>query len=197
MRLIKLFEDFNSYVQKDINELINYLRKYSIPISAWGTGKSKTVEELHDELVNKECSIIEDGDNIVRIIEFVAIKVYYRDDNGDVYFLKEDRQEFNDGRTRRRNMPTSVAEKMKSGESPLVAGVRGIKEELNVEIKSAQLTKQKDIRYNGGSMSYPGLRSKYKGYQFICFFDRSQFNIDGYIEVQRTKKTYFKWVKTI
>jgi len=195
MNYIKLFEDFNSYINKDVNELMNYLSKYSIPFSKWGTGKSKTIEDLHDELINKECSIIEDGDSITRIIEFVGIKVYYRDDKGDIYFLKEDRQEFNDGRTRRRNMPTSVAEKMKYGESPLIAGVRGIKEELNVDVSSSQLTKKKDIRYNGSSLSYPGLRSKYKGYEFTCFFDKTQFNEEGYIEVQRTKKTYFKWVK--
>ena len=129
------------------------------------------------------------------MVEFVGIKVFYKNKNGELFVLKEDRQEFNDGRKRRRNMMTSVSEKMKSGESPLVAGIRGIKEELGIDVRLSQLTNKKDIQFNGGSLSYPGLKTKYKGHQFICYLTEQQYNQNGYIEIQKTKKTYFNWVK--
>lgn len=195
MRFIKLFEDFKSKIFQSVQELENYLRKFDIPISSWGTGKSKNLEDLYNEILNKECSLIESGESLHRIIEFVGIKIFYKTEDGNLYFLKEDSQEFNDGRVRRRNMPTSVAEKMKFGESPLGAAVRGIEEELDVKISSAQLTNKTDIIYNGSSMSYPGLRSKYKGVGFVCYLNKNQFKESGYVEVQQTKKTFFKWVK--
>ena len=195
MRLIKLFEDFNSKIFQSVDELENYLRKFNIPISSWGTGKAKDLEDLCYEIINKECQLIESGESLHRIIEFVGIKVYYKDEDDNLYVLREDRQEFNDGRVRRRNMPTSVAEKMQFGESPTVAGIRGIKEELNINVSSSQLIKHKDLQYNGSSMSYPGLLAKYKGHQFTCYLTKEQFNSDGYVEIQRTKKTFFKWTK--
>jgi hypothetical protein len=195
MRLIKQFEDFNSSEILDIDQLKSRLMEYSIPIETWGTGKSKTVENLLDELEQKECNVVDEGGYLVRYIEFVGIKIYYVDKNEDIWQLKEDRQEFHDGRIRRRSMPSSVSEKMKFGENPSIAAVRGIKEELGFEIEESQLSKRKDLDFNGGSISYPGLRAKYKGHQFICYLKDNQFNPGGYIERQKDKSTFFKWQK--
>lgn len=194
MRFIKLFENFEQQFNTVV-DLENYLRKFSVPISQWGTGKAKTIEDLFDEVINKECFLIEDGESLHRTIEFVGIKVYYKDE-GSIYKLVEDRQEFNDGRVRKRKMPTSVAEKMTFGESPTVAAIRGIKEELGIIISASQLKDKSELVYSGSSMSYPGLIAKYKGHEFTCFITKSQFNPDGYIEVQKRKKTFFKWVKS-
>jgi len=193
MKFIKLFENFIQSLNS-VEELMNYLTKFAVDFSSWGTGKSKRIEDLYKEIVNKDCKLEEHGEYLLRIIEFVGVKIYYRKEE-ELWMLKEDRQEFNDGRIRRRNLPSSVAEKMISGESSIEAAVRGISEELGIKISSAQLTKKKDINYNGGSMSYPSLRTKYKGYGFTCFFTDEQFKKEGYIEFQTTKKTYFKWVK--
>lgn len=192
---LKLFEDFNSNQFNTIEQLKNYLIEFSTPISHWGTGKSKTIEDLFDEIRNKECHIEKSENVVIRLIEFVGIKVYHKDEDGNLYVLKEDRQEFNDGRVRRRNMPTSVAEKMIFGESPTVAAIRGLKEELSISVSASQLIKHKELKYDGSSMSYPGLKTKYKGHQFTCFLEKSQFNPLGYIEIQKNKKTYFKWIK--
>ena len=195
MRFIKLFEDFKSKSFQSVEELENYLRKFSIPISSWGTGKAKTLQDLYEELINDECQLIESGESLHRIIEFVGIDVFYKDEKDNLYHLIEDRQEFNDGRIRRRKMLSSVSEKMKFGESPSIAGVRGIEEELNIKVSASQLTDHKDLQFNGSSMSYPGLIAKYKGHQFICYLTKEQFNLDGYVEIQKTKKTFFKWIK--
>jgi hypothetical protein len=190
MKRIKLFEKFDF----DLDKLKQKLNKYSIPIESWGTGKSKTINHLLDELENDECGLTETDGNIIREIEFVGIKIFYNSKD-ERWVLKEDRQEFNDGRIRRRNMPSSVSEKMKFAEDPLNAAIRGIKEELGLNIKSTQLSKRRDLYYNGGSLSYPGLQTKYKGHQYICELEPQQFDTNGYIEIQKDKKTFFVWEK--
>jgi hypothetical protein len=190
---IKLYEEFN-YEKASFDELRNNLVEHGIPVESWGTGQSKTLKHLYNEIESGECSLSDEGEYLTRYIEFVAIKVYYRKEE-ELYFLKEDRQEFNDGRIRKRNMPSSVSEKMKSGEDPLVSAIRGIEEELGFRVESSQLSKRKDIVYNGSSVSYPGLTAKYKGHQYICYITDEQFSDSGYIEVQKDKKTFFNWTK--
>lgn len=191
MRLIKLFEEFNS----DLIELTNFLKKHDVPCDMWGTGKSKTIEHLLNEIKEEECVLRETSTGLIRLIEFVGIKIFYTDENNQKWFLKEDKQEFNDGRVRRRDIPSSVSEKMKSGEDPLVSAIRGISEELGVKVEAHQLNKFRDLHYDGGSVSYPGLDTKYKGYRFTCYFTKEQFDPNGYIEVQKDKKTFFVWKK--
>lgn len=191
MKWVKLFEEFNS----NLIELTNLLKKYAVPCDIWGTGKSKTIQHLLDEINEQECILKETPRGLVRLIEFVGVKIFYTDENGQKWFLKEDRQEFNDGRIRRRDIPSSVSEKMKSGEDPLISAIRGIREELDVKIESHQLLKFRDLNYDGGSVSYPGLDTKYKGYRYTCNFTKEQFDPNGYIEIQRDKKTFFVWKK--
>lgn len=191
MRLLKLFEEFN-YERASIDELKNKLSEHGISIDTWGTGNAKTINHLYKEIQEGECYLSDEGEYLTRYIEFVAIKVYYQEDN-NMWFLREDRQEFTDGRIRRRKMPSSVSEKMKAGEDPLVSAIRGIEEELGVRVESSQLSKRRDITYNGSSISYPGLTAKYKGHQYSCYLRKEQFDLNGYIEVQSDKKTFFVW----
>jgi len=196
MKYIKIFEDFNLDEITGLSELTNKLKEYKIPVDYWGTGNAKTIEHLLDELKNDECSILDEGGYLVRYIEFVGIKVLYKDKEGNVFRLREDRQVFKDGRERRRpDMTASVAEKMKFGEDPLRSAIRGIEEELDIKVTTDQLRKLRDLSYDGGSQSYPGLKTKYKGHQFTCFLNDKQYKPNGYIEVQKDKSTYFVWHK--
>jgi hypothetical protein len=195
MRLLKLFEDFNNNQFKQIEDFENYLHKFSIPFQYWGTGKSKTTEDLLKEIENKDCILREEDGLLVRYIEFVGVEIFYKDKQNNIYRLKEDRQVFKDGRVRKRNLPVSVAEKMQSGEDPLLSAVRGIKEELQIEIEKSQLEKSDDIDFKGGSLSYPGLRTEYTGHKFKCELKEHQFVPGGYVENQSTKSTYFVWQK--
>jgi hypothetical protein len=194
MKYIKVFEEFIESDFPTIGELTNTLTKFSVPIDSWGTGESKSIDHLFDEIKNGECHVEDAGGYLVRYIEFVGIRIFYKE-NDEIWHLKEDKQVFNDGRTRRRNIPSSVSEKMKFGEDPRLSSVRGIKEELGVDIEEPQLIKMRDINYNGDSLSYPGLKSIYKGYQFTCYLTKEQYDPNGYIEVQKDKSTFFKWVK--
>lgn len=191
MKWIKLYEEFD----QELTDLMNLLKSHDIPCELWGTGKSKTVNHLLDELKNNECELTEMNGTLTRFIEFVGVKIFYTDKEEQRWFLKEDRQEFKDGRVRRRNMPSSVSEKMMSGEDPLIAAIRGIREELGVKVYGHQLIKRRDLHYDGGSLSYPGLDTKYKGHKFICEFDDNQFDPTGYMEAQSDKNTFFIWNK--
>ena len=195
MKYIKIFEDFNPNLINTVEELTNKLKEYSIPVEEWGTGEAKNVEHLLDEIRGEECNVEDRGGYLIRSIEFVGVRIYHKDKDNVTWVLKEDKQEFKDGRVRRRNMPSSVSEKMKFGEDSLISAIRGIKEELGVGVEGHQLIKMRDLFYNGGSQSYPGLRTRYKGHQFTCFFNDDQFDENGYIEVQKDKSTFFKWFK--
>lgn len=194
MKYLKLFEYFNLDEIITEDDLVSKLKEYSIPIEYWGKGYAKTIGHLLDELKNDECVIIDKDGYLVRYIEFVGIRVYYKDGD-DTWVLKEDRQEFKDGRVRRRTMPSSVSEKMKFGEDPMLSAIRGIKEELDIDVTENQLIKRRELDYDGGSQSYPGLKSKYKGHQYTCYLKSHQFNPDGYVEVQKDKSTFFVWEK--
>lgn len=195
MRIIKTYESFEFSNIKSVGELQSKLSDYSIPVSLWGTGYAKTIEHLLDEILNEECIIKEVNGYLVRFIEFVGVRVLYKDENGETWLLKEDRQEFKDGRIRRRNMPSSVSEKMKFGEDASISALRGIKEELGIDISLNQLIKQRPFIYDGSSQSYPGLKSKYKGNHFTCYLNKEQFHKEGYVEEQKDKSTYFIWYK--
>ena len=195
MKYIKIFEDFNPNLINTVEELTNKLKEYSVPVEEWGTGEAKNVEHLLDEIRGEECNLEDKGGYLIRSIEFVGVRIYHKDKDNVTWVLKEDKQEFKDGRVRRRNMPSSVSEKMKFGEDSLISAIRGIKEELGINVEGHQLIKMRDLFYNGGSQSYPGLRTRYKGHQFTCFFNDDQFDENGYIEVQKDKSTFFKWVK--
>jgi hypothetical protein len=192
MNHIKLFENFSN---KPLADLESKLVKYSIPIQHWGTGQAKTTTHLLDELDNDECIIKDEGGYLVRYVEFVGIRILYKDENGVTWLLKEDRQEFKDGRVRRRDIQSSVSEKMKAGENPNISAVRGIEEELGIEVGISQLKKLRPLYYDGGSQSYPGLKSKYVGHHFTCYLTPEQFMENGYVEIQKDKSTFFKWVE--
>lgn len=194
MRYIKIFEDFSNFT-KSIVELSKNLKDYGIPVEEWGTGSAKTIDHLLDELRNKECIIKKEENSIVRYIEFVGISVFYKEKNGNILYLNEDRQEFKDGRIRKRKMSSSVSEKMKFGEDPLISAVRGIEEELGISVDMNQLKRIKHLNFDGDSLSYPGLKSKYTGHKYTCYITDDQFNPEGYVENQSDKNTFFKWTK--
>lgn len=195
MKHLKLFEYFNINDINSIEDLTKKLKEYNIPCDKWGTGYAKDIQSLYNELKGEECAIIDQQGYLVRYIEFVGIKIFYTDQQGNKYELKEDRQVFKDGRERRRTMQASVSEKMKFGEDPLISAIRGVKEELGITLKDGQLIKHRDLHYDGSSHSYPGLKSKYKGHVFNCTITKSQYRPEGYVERQEDKSTYFIWVK--
>jgi hypothetical protein len=187
-----LVDDVIYEQSKKKTNLIDYLSKYNIPVSEWGKGYAKTVEHLQKEIDSGECRLVLENGVLIREIEFVTCEIIYKE--GDKIFkLIEEKQIFTDGRTRTRDKESSVSEKMKIGEDPKQSVFRGIEEELGVDLTETQLQKQGEINEDEVSNSFPGLMTRYKGYNYECEFTKEQYNPNGYTETQTDKTTYFIW----
>lgn len=169
------------------------LTRAGININDWGIGQAKTLEHLQKEIDEGEATLItnENGE-ILRSIVVGGADVYYTSPENKTYRLKEEKQVFKDGRERSRDLEVALSEKMKPGEEPETAMIRGIKEELGIlgDIQITELGSETEIK---PSQSYPGLRTQYKKYMYKVLLTQSQFNPIGYIEEQLDKNTYFIW----
>jgi hypothetical protein len=119
-------------------------------------------------------------------------EMFYHDGK-NLFKLIEEKQVFNDGRTRIRDKESSISEKMMIGEDPLESLIRGVEEELGIILGKSQIEELGDIQKTEASQSFPGLTTKYNGHNFTCFLNPDQYNPNGYVEVQKDKSTYFIW----
>ncbi len=125
-----------------------------IDTSRWGTGVAKSVNDLWAEIIHGD-SVLESSP-LLRVVQVVNVVI--RSGNK---VLIEGEQQFRGNQNRYRGIPLS--EKMKPGETPVGAALRGIEEELRVEservtVLSASDKPQTTLRE---SPSFPGLRTKY------------------------------------
>lgn len=192
MRLIKLLEEFNHHPSEDYMKFLDLLNKYDVPVEEYGTGGYKTTGHLYSEIAEGETELTEENGELIRKVSFVGARVIYKLD-GKWMRLYEDKQIFKDGRMRRRtNMPYSAAEKFKTGEDPKEVIVRGVKEELDIDISTEQF-----IFYNTRKVEnnedYPGIKSFHTGYEFMVILNEDQYVPDGYVERQADKDVIFKW----
>lgn len=171
----------------------SYLASFQIPVDLWGAGVAKTIGHLLQEVNNGETVLTEKGRELLRQVGFAAVNVIYR--NGrEVYELVEDRQEFRDGRVRRRDTGSSVSEKIRPREDPKDAAERALREELGItgRVNLKGGNKSEEIKE---SPSYPGLRTQYLRFGFQAELGGDQFSPDGYVEEQPDKTIYFVWQK--
>ena len=156
----------------------------------YGKGQSKTWRNLLLEIHKGECEISFEQGMPIRKIKIVAIEVQSPDGK---LTLVEHLQVFSDGRKRSRNI-LGLSEKLVSGESPIEAAVRALREELNISVENCRLSKALVLPEQlKESPSYPGLTTKYLTYQFRLQLRSEEFHPEGYIECQQDKKTYFVW----
>ena len=191
MKHLILFENY-SRNPVDLKSLEEYLLRFGIPLEKWGKGYAKTLSHLLKEIESGECTILEEGGNILREIEFAMCEMFYRDGK-NLFKLIEQKQVFNDGRTRIRDKESSVSEKMMIGEDPLESLIRGIEEELGIILDESQIEEVGDVKKTESSQSFPGLITRYNGHNFTCFLNQDQYSPNGYVEVQKDKSTYFIW----
>jgi 8-oxo-dGTP pyrophosphatase MutT (NUDIX family) len=178
-------------LDQDIAALRNRLERSGISTAEWGKGEAKTLANLVKELQEGDSSLVEENGKLVRTVIVGGADVFYETPEGSLR-LKEEKQVFQDGRERRRDLGSAVSEKIRPDEAPAEAMLRGLREELGI-------TGEVTMRYEGESgktitsPSYPGLTSRYVNHKFTAVLSADQFKPKGYIEVQDDKTTYFVW----
>ncbi len=177
----------------DKHELVALLQRNGVDTSLFGTGPAKTLEHLLKELHEEETALIEDSTGLTRLTSVLRIDVLCTV-NGKGYRLREDRQEFKDGRVRKRSfLSCSVAEKLKVGEKPNIHAVlRALREELGITYVSSA-TKVRTSTSEEESPSYPGLQARFTNHDWVVAICPKDFRREGYTEVQSDKTTYFVW----
>lgn len=171
-----------------------HLVRADIPVSEWGQGSAKTLEHLLQEIKNGESqiSISPDATRIKREVSVAWLDVLHLSANGTVLALREARQEYSDGRVRKRSLDWSLGEKMMPNENPATAAARALQEELGVaEPETLHFLGSEKTKHTADS--YPGLESHYNMHTFVATLDEAAFNPSGYIERQADKTNYYEW----
>lgn len=177
---------------KTIQALEDLLKEFNIDTSEWGK-VGKPVSTLLDEITHTDCYLEVVDNKLERFVDVVRIRCYHKNQQ-----LYEEKQEFHErvkDKFRMRDLD-HVGEKMKRNENPLVAAVRGLKEELQVIVYGTQLTHDSALDFTetyNPTPSYVGLHSNYRYFNYSITFDEYQYNPDGYKEISPVKTTYFVW----
>lgn len=177
-----------------LGKLERVLNLWGVDTQKWGKGDAKAPRDLLTELLEGEStlSITEDG-RLLRTCNSMTINIWYQLPSGPLLHLKEDRQEFDDGRVRRRTwLDGSVSEKTKPNENYYDSARRGIMEELGLEINDEISLNcvRFPIRY---SNSYPDLLSFYPLKVMDATLNSDQYNPEGYVEKRDRLTTFFVW----
>jgi hypothetical protein len=181
-------------VQK--KDLVTLLGAHNIPLEQWGIGKAKTVDHLLQELEEGETRLTVQNGGLVRISVGVGLNVHVHVD-GVPYRLFEKEQRFSDGRTRTRDLSTSLGEKLKPGEDPERAVYRALREELGIKgdprfLRQFLFGRTLETKERP-SDSYPGIRSHYTLHVFEFIMPPQHYRAEGYREVRPDQTTVFVW----
>lgn len=170
-----------------------YLVSHGIDVDRFGTGDAKTLEHLWREVSRGECQLVQREGRLVRVVYGVAITIRARR-NGQTLILREDRQEFRDGRVVRRGLRGSLGEKGLPGESPSRIARRALAEELGIDwVDSLTIPAPIHRETTEISRAYPGLLSNYLTAVFEIDFGPGLADWSGYVEEQLDKVTHFVW----
>lgn len=192
--------EITPYSIENPEHLKSALMDAGLPIDKWGEGPTKTYLDLWNEIAEGESEMIcpqtfearSEYGEIIRQTNVLGIDVYAESD-GKVYRLKEEKQVFNNGRgERKRELLTSLAEKIKLDENHEQAVLRAVEEELGV-LNLDSLYKTDDVELWKTTPTYPELPSKLMIYCYAVIIADSDFDPSGYVEDQPTKQVFFTW----
>lgn len=189
-----------AYPARTAEESRAILEKVGLPLDTWGVGPTKTFEDLWEELRLGEAWLDIPGEEnrdqygeVIRVTHVLAINVFCEVE-GKVWRLCEEKQVFKDGRgERRRELISSLAEKIRKDEDQEDAVVRALQEELGV------LHTPRNVMYDGSdemwkrTQTYPGLSSQLLLEKYTVLLHPDDFQPDGYVEDQVEKQTFFIW----
>lgn len=167
------------------------LLRHGIDPTIWGTEGYKTLNHLNAELAAGEATLISENGQLIRFTRVLGLDVCCDTPDG-LKILQEARQEFGDGRTRMRSLPTSLGEKMTPDEDVLTGVERALLEEMGIQ-KVITIGRVSDETRERQSPSYPGILTRSLIHTYVALIDPSEYNPAGYAEHQSDKSTYFEW----
>lgn len=174
------------------SDLRALLSSFGVKYNLWGTGESKTLQHLIDELATGESTLVIVDHKLIWMSVCSSVLLTY-----GPLTLVEDRQVFTDGRTRTRpqHYGTSINEKLKSGEDHYRGAMRALFEELGIDVTPLDVLTYKGPKEIGPtpSQSYPGLFSRFTRHEYLWEIPHGFYVSEGYVETQSDKTTYFVW----
>ncbi|MCR4312430.1 MAG: NUDIX domain-containing protein, partial [Candidatus Uhrbacteria bacterium] len=182
--------------QAKLGMLAARLQAHGVPLGRWGVGEARRLEDLLKELESGEATLEEGPEGrLLRTSHGARVTVYYTSDSGR-WKLVEDRQEYVGGGVRKRtaDLPMSVGEKLKPGESADVAARRALSEELGIEGEIPLQNIGEDKRHSP-SKAFPGIDTCYVSSDYAVELPVEHYKPEGYIERQPDKTTFFVWEK--
>lgn len=181
--------------------LKDVLLSAGLPVGTWGDGPTKTYEDLWKEIADGESELahpstqdeLNQWGEVIRVTNVLGIDVYHQDENGRLFRLREEKQLFKDGRgERRRELMTSLGEKIKADEDKASAVIRAVQEELGISsVQGVEQGEQTEIWKS--TPTYPELSSKLNIYKYSVLINPMDFRREGYVEDQDSKQTFFVW----
>lgn len=169
-----------------------------VDITTWGDGDAKTVHQLVIEVICEESRLARsDAGELVRSVEVVRGVITYVDENGDTLQLVEEKLDGGEVRAGDHSSDVSVSVRVRQGENPRDALIRGMTEKLEIT-EGVKIEGDPRVSFRDkDSLSYPGLRSQYQIYTFAVKLDASGYIPAGYAEVpeDKDKPNYFVWKK--
>ncbi len=182
-------------VDIDFDSFLAILINAGLPVDLYGKGGAKTVHHLLNEVADGESVMsVDTKGNLHRELDVLWVDVITIRPNGDIYLLREDRQEFHDRpEPKRRKLQSSIGEKLKPGEDPTTAVKRALGEELGIEDDPVSLHHLGNEQSDYTPDTYPGLTSSYRFYKYAAIIPDEAFKSEGYIEYQADKTNYYVW----
>jgi hypothetical protein len=171
------------------------LDRYEIDHWGWQWPGSKSVDALVDEIARGESRLVEEGVRLIRVTHVVFMHVDATYEGQDLRLVEVRQVDTATGRSRSRDIPASVAEKVGDGEEVLEAATRGLSEELGFEVDPGRLELFGASQDEKDSASYPGLANRQYAFWVRVTFSEDEFLAcrAGVTEIRDGIETVFAW----
>ena len=187
------------------SHLKEFLRLFGAPVSKYGKGIAKTLEDLYLSIACGEIRVslyavpLSTGFMLVPLLTCRKVKIdIYCMIDGVLWYLVEGEQLLENGNRRRRSEKRSASEKIGKGESLFVAARRCMMEELGLVFTPTTEPElflyKKYFAKPRPSNSFPGTYVNGRRHKVVVQLHPDLFNPEGYTEYKDGKpRTHFSW----
>ncbi len=198
MRETSKVSERNIAVPKSVEELRTLLEQYGVDLGKWDAFSVELDKNLYNMLVSKEAGLIDLGGKLFLTMRVACVNVWYESEGSKFVLYEEKIVMQGEGGGKRvldRKKGWGITEKVKFGEDPVEAAVRGVGEEIGVKVLPKQLTNYRCEEKELETRAFPTLYASYKFHIYDLVLSGKEVHPNGYIEVDGNKTSYFKWRK--